>query len=357
MNHRVIRSLLLVGCLAAAFTWARQPLTTPVYYLVTAPRLLDEVPLARELTAASGQNFKDGSRLDVFVLPSSGRETVDVRVESDDFAAVLTLVAPDGRVLETNDYAAPGATMHAARVRTYLEEPGDYLVVVSGFGPDDLGRFTVTRTRFVPPPKVVVDLDVPGRYDGFLAELAADMIWIELSESATLAASFRSDTFDTVLELYDGGGRFVASNDDFDGTNSRLVVELEPGRYEFLLKGYWDEASGPYVFEVGPYAAPPQVEVEVERPGRFAGDLAPEAVDTYVLRLAAPATVTIDLRSDAFDAYLEVFAEDGAWIDGNDDFDGSNARLVLALEAGVYRVEASGYWWSDTGPYTIDVGW
>lgn len=357
MHQPVIRSVVVVVALAVSLAAARQPLTSPVYYLTTAAQLLDGVPVSGELTRESGQNFKDGSRLEVYVVPSGGRETVDLRVESDDFEPVLTLVAPNGQVVASNDFAIAVAAMHAARVRAYLDEPGTYVVVVSGYGPLDLGRYTVARSRFVQPPKVVVDLDVPGRRDGYLAELAADTVWIDLREQTTLVARLRSDEFDTVLELYDGAGRFVAANDDHDGTNSRLVVELEPGRYEFLLKAYWDESSGAYTFDVEPYEAPPVVIVDVERPARYAGYLNAEAVDTYLLRLDAPATVTIDLRSEAFDAFLEVFDVDGIWIDTNDDFDGTDARLILELGAGAYRIEASGYWFSDEGPYTIDVRW
>jgi hypothetical protein len=70
-----------------------------------------------------------------------------------------------------------------------------------------------------------------------------------------------------VLEVYDGRGRFVDANDDFDGTDSRLVLDLEPGRYEFLVKGYWDEAFGAYALAFDFYERPPLVEVDVVAPG------------------------------------------------------------------------------------------
>ena len=357
MNGFLVRTLALAALLVAASAAAQQPLNSPIYYLVTAPELVDGAPVAGALTSASGQNFKDGSYLDVLVLRSTGQETVDVRVESDDFAPVLTLISPAGEVLEVNDYAMPRSAMSAARVRAYLRDAGPYLVVVSGYGPYDLGRYSVTRDRYVAPPKVVVDVDVPGRYDGYLNELAADMVWITLAEPATIVATLRSAEFDTVLEVYDGRGRFVDANDDFDGTDSRLVLDLEPGRYEFLVKGYWDEAFGAYAITFDLYERPALVEVGVDAPGTFHGLLAAEAIDTYVLTLSEAAVVTVDLRSDDFDAYLEAFDADGYWIDANDDFDGSDARLVLDLLPGTYYVDASSFWASESGSYTITFAW
>jgi hypothetical protein len=177
VNHPLARLVALAALLASSSALAMQPLASPIYYLVTAPELVDGMPIAGELTATSGRNFKDGSHLDVLVLRTAGEEMVEVRVESDDFDVYLTLVSPAGDVLDANDYVQPtGDAFDAARVRTYLPEAGTYLVVVSGYGPSDLGRYTVTRSLFVAPPKVVVDVEVPGRYDGYLNEAAADML-------------------------------------------------------------------------------------------------------------------------------------------------------------------------------------
>jgi len=358
VNRSLARLVALAALLVSSSALAMQPLASPVYYLVTAPELVDGVPVIGELTTASGRNFKDGSYLDVLVLRSGGQETVDVRVESDDFDVFLTLVSPAGEVLDMNDYVQPGVgAFDAARVRTFLPEAGAYLVVVSGYGPSDLGRYTVTRTRFVAAPKVVVDVDVPGRHDGYLNEMAADMLWITLEGPATVVAELRSSEFDTILEVYDGRGRFVDANDDFDGTDSRLVLDLDAGRYEFLVKGYWEDAFGAYAFTVDYYERPLRVEVDVDAPGVFEGYLAIDAIDTYVVRLGAAATVTVDLRSNDFDAYLEAYDADLFWLDANDDFMGSDARLVLELEAGTYVFEASSFWSTDAGTYTITFDW
>jgi hypothetical protein len=356
MTRRMMLALVVFATLAVASS-QRQPLTSPIYYLVTAPDLVVGVPVHGELTTTSGQNFKDGSFLDVIVLRSGGGETVEVRVESDDFDTYLSLVAPDGSLLDVNDDVYEGRTVFASRLRSYLRDAGTYLVVVSGSGPEDLGRYTVTRSVFVPPPKVVVDAEVPGRYEGYLNEQMADAYWITLQEDATVMATLRSPEFDTVLEVYSANGRWVADNDDFDGTDSRVVVELAAGRYEFLVKGYWEEAYGAYTIEFETYEAPESIILDVIEPGTFEGRLAPGGYDTYVLALAAPATVTVDVRSSEFDTYLDAYGADGTWIDSNDDFMGSDSQLRLELEAGTYEFDVSAYSEFSSGAYTVTFGW
>ena len=114
MPSTALRSILLIaGLLAGATALARQPLTSPVYYLITAPQLVDGAAIAGELTLDSGQNFKDGSRLDVFVLPSR-REALGVAV-LEGMAAGLPIVAT--RVGGIPEMVRPG-------VEGYLVEPG-----------------------------------------------------------------------------------------------------------------------------------------------------------------------------------------------------------------------------------------
>lgn len=351
-------TFVLMLFIAVTVAWAqRQPLVTPVYYLVTAPELVENVPVHGELTSASGQNFKDGSFVNVLVLWSAGNETVEVRLESDDFDTYLSLFDPEGRLLDFSDYYWGGETYYASRVRTYLPDAGTYLVVVSGQGYGDAGKYTVTRSVYVPPPKVAVDVTLPGSYRGYLSEAAADSVWVSVSEPATVLATVRSSEFDTFVEVYDQWGTFLEGNDDFEGTDAGLILDLSVGRYEFLVKGYWDDAYGEYAFDIDFYERPPAIVVSVDAAGAFAGFLAPHAVDSYVLTLMAPAIVTVDLHSQEFDTVLEAFDATGVWIATNDDYVETDSRLQLEVEAGTYVFEVSSYWGSESGRYTITFDW
>jgi hypothetical protein len=356
MSRRWTLALLLLAATAAASA-QRQPLTSPTYYVVTAPELVDGLPVEGALTTDDGQNFKDGSYLDVLVLRSVGDETVQVRVDSYDFDTYLVVFAPDGTLLASNDDVYDGAMNFSSRVRVHLPEAGAYLVVVSGFGPHDLGAYTATRSAYAPPPKVVVDAAFPGRYGGVLAEGAADAYWLDLTEATSVVATLRSADFDTVLEVYGDDGAQVGANDDFDGTDSQVVLDLPAGRFEFLVKGYWEEASGAYELEFAAFSGTVVERVVVDAPGSYDGVLAPAGVATYAVTLTSAATLTVVLRSADFDTYLEAYDTAGAWLDANDDFDGSDSQLVLTLEPGTYEFDVSAFGAFSSGAYTVHFDW
>jgi len=78
--------------------------------------------------------------------------------------------------------------------------------------------------------------------------------------------------------------------------------------------------------------------------------------DTYQLVLAAPATVTINLNSSAFDPWLTLLTVGGTVIIEDDDSGpGLNSTIVMSLSAGIYKIEATSAFEGDTGPYTLSV--
>jgi hypothetical protein len=350
---RVLGSLLLVISWASA----QQPLNTPHYYLSTTPSVAAGEVRVGALSRESGQNFKDASYLTLYLIPTQAGEIVDLLVESNDFAPHLTLLTPQGQVVERNEYANSAGAYYAARIRRTASVTGNHLLVVSGSVQGDVGSFTLTRNRPVVAPPVVHELAFPGGVADRLAAFSSQSIWVTLLELAYVRAELRSSEFDTFLELYGPYGQFIAGNDDAMGTDSRLTLELEAGRYEFIVSGYWEDAEGAYRFDIFAYDPPPQVTRVVPMPGVFEGMLLPEAIDLYLLQLDRPQRVTIELRSQEFDTYLEIFGADGLWIDANDDAIGTDSRLVLSLAAGSYRVEVSGFWSDDEGLYRISFAW
>jgi len=202
-----------------------------------------------------------------------------------------------------------------------------------------------------------VEIAVPGQRQGVLEAGAVDPIGVTLSRPAAVIATLRSPFFDTILELYDDQGRLIDANDDYDGTDSRLILDLPAGTYQFRVKSYWDDGAGAYTLEADYYQPPPAVVVDVTAPGVRSGFLAEDAIDTYRLTLPLPATVTVDLASKEFDTYLEALDAFGMLIDANDDYHDTDSRLVLTLEAGTYMFKASSFWPSESGAYTISFGW
>lgn len=79
-------------------------------------------------------------------------------------------------------------------------------------------------------------------------------------------------------------------------------------------------------------------------------------MDRYQFTLATARTVTIDLTSDNFDAYLYLFNSAGTVIARNDDT-GSvlDSRLTISLPAGTYSIGASAFSWNSGGAYSLRV--
>src|SRR5690606_40634179 len=81
-THSVKRSLTVIGVLVASVVTsavAQQPLVTPNYYLFQLPALSAGQELSGELTTDDGQNFKDGSRLDMYGLVRSEEHTSELQ--------------------------------------------------------------------------------------------------------------------------------------------------------------------------------------------------------------------------------------------------------------------------------------
>lgn len=357
---RPMFALLLVGaCLAPVH--AQRPLDVPNYYLSMAPELLDGVPVDGVLESGDGQNFKDGTLVDVLVMRSAGNEIVDVAVTSDDFDTYLSVFAPDGTLLDANDDAFGDDAAFASRVRVALDAPGTYMVVVSGWSQYDDGPYQVVRSTYVPPEPVEVEATVPGIYEGVMEREGIHSYFLTLDEAANVSITMRSALFDTYLEVYDDEGYFVADNDDFemDSTDSRVELQLEPGRYEIVVLAYFEDETGPYTLTIDTFVPAEPVVIDVTSPGTFEGTMTSDDFHTYVLTLPRTADVTITVRSDAFDTLLSIFDEDGYFIDENDDMsDGStNSQITSTFGAGTYLIDVSSFYGDGAGPYTIDIDW
>ena len=246
--------LILTALLLVAFASARQPVTSPIYYLSSAPRLEVGLPVVGVLTESSGRNFKDGTYLDVLTLRGEAGEYVEIAASSTAFDTYLTLYAPDGTLWDAND-DDPTSGGTDSTIRTTLPETGTYVVVISGFGPWDLGPYTVTRAGggrvssaadLAVPSLTVATLDGAGSIARFAFELA---------EAAVVGIEARSTSFDTTLELFDPFGYSLAYNDDAPlgdayGTDSALAMLLAPGRYEVVVQPYFVDAVGDGTFEL-----------------------------------------------------------------------------------------------------------
>ncbi len=233
---------------------AQQPLSSPIYYLSTAPRLEPGVPVVGTLTALSGRNFKDGSYVDVLTLRGKAGEFVEVTATSNEFDTYLSIFAPDGSLLAANDDDPIGFGTDSA-IRVSLPETGTYVVVVSGYGTWDLGRYTITRNPATTPDDSGYRIELPSVTFGELGPRGDARFRLVLDETAAIGIEVRSAAFDTTVELLDEHGLALAYNDDAPAgdlytTDSAMAVLLGPGSYEIVVVPFSADAIGDGSFEL-----------------------------------------------------------------------------------------------------------
>jgi hypothetical protein len=261
---RPARALVAVLAFAVLSLAAAQlPLNPPNYYLSQLPELVDGAALEGELTSDDGQNFKDGSYLDIYVLYGVAGEQVRLTARSTDFDTYLTVFDSMGYLLDYNDDDWNGYGSDSA-LELDLPQTGRYLVIVSGYGPFDMGRYVVERGAGQAVAMEAIDIVVPSVQTGMLDPSmgAVPGTWggpgqiyaFDLDRPALLVASLTSIDFDTVLFVMDESGAVVAENDDtMSSTDSQAMVDLEPGRYYVVASSWSFDSGGAYTLELNLY--------------------------------------------------------------------------------------------------------
>ncbi len=262
----MLRKLVVLFVLTSlTFGLAQHHLTAPNYYLSQLEKLELGSTIAGELTTGAGQNFKDGSYLNLYVLPGEAGQSVGVRVESDDFDAYLSLFAPDGSLLAENDDSedAYGYSLNPF-VSVTLPSDGAYLVVVSGYSNYDTGAYTVNVTEL---SANTVETTLPGVVTGTLLsdsaplplrpDLTGQEVVFQLDQSGLVLIDLSSEAFDAQLLVFDDNGVLVGQNDDRDyseatdyDTDSQLLLPLSAGNYSIYVTSWFASSSGDYTLQL-----------------------------------------------------------------------------------------------------------
>lgn len=267
MKNRLTRlaaALALASLVSGAMA---QGLRAPTYFALTTPSLSHGVPAAGSLTEEDGQNFKDGSRVDVYTFMGAADEEVHLLLESDDFDTYLSVFDPSGFILDMNDddWTGAGTASWSSSLNLYLSEEGRYTVVVSGYSAWDLGDYTLELSSIARPSMESRDLsgadsiavpssqvlnlsaDLPATGSGYSGP--SRVYSFSLQEDLLVIADASSETVDTVLILHAADGTLLHSNDDYFYETadtyvwrSRITAELPAGDY-YLVVGSFSEFS------------------------------------------------------------------------------------------------------------------
>lgn len=269
---RRIAPLLALALLAAlgANAGAQRPFNVPNYYLTQLPRLELGVPVQGELDASDGQNYKDGSYLDLYVFDAVANEPVTIDLKSADFDTYLSVFAPDGQIVDWNDDLdyGDGSSSHLT-LTPYVS--GRHVVVVSGYGQYDTGSYELVLSGGMSfDASALPRIGVPGHAEGDLGvgDPAVPYGWtgpsaaylLSVSEPTAVRISAASSDFDTYLYLYDTDENWLADNDDADyseasgyATDSAIFRLLQPGDYVVYVAAWYYDEAGAYTLDVEVY--------------------------------------------------------------------------------------------------------
>ncbi|HRP45940.1 MAG TPA: DVUA0089 family protein [Trueperaceae bacterium] len=265
-------TLLLVLTLVTAAA-AQRPFVVPNYYVSQLPLLVSGVPAFGELTPEDGQNYKDGSRVDLYQFEGEAGSTATLTLSSYDFDTYLSVFDPDGFRLEYNDDGdALSSDAYESRLDLYLDYSGKYTVVVSGYADYDLGAYTLELVMQGAASFAGTEsLTVPGSVTGMLSsdDGAVPGGWtgpgkgydFTVTEKTVMRIDAASNDFDTYLYLFTSDGYLMNSNDDADyseasgyATDSMMFIALDPGSYFVYVSTWNGDDVGAFTLSFEEYA-------------------------------------------------------------------------------------------------------
>ena len=269
MNKRLSLLAAAAAIATVASAASAQSLRAPTYFPAAAPQLELGVAVTGSLTEDDGQNFKDGSRLDVLTFRGEAGQSLLLTAESDDFDTYLTVFGPDGSLLGANDDAwdSYSTSYYQSAVELELLEDGRYTVIVGAYSQFGLGDYSVLLSDAaaantghdlesapsidVPSGKVITlteDMPATSQYFGGPSQV----LHFSLDEDLLLVFNASSEPVDTVLVLLDAHGNEIAANDDYYDEyavdsylwQSRISIALEAGDYYLVVGSYSAYSAG-----------------------------------------------------------------------------------------------------------------
>jgi hypothetical protein len=315
----------------------------------------------------------DGPYQDRWRFEADSGARLRVEMRSSDLDSYLTVLDPAGRAIGSDDDALGGRD---AAVSLRAATRGRYTVLASSYGDAPAaGAYRlslISEEGMFADPGVTVPLAAGVSAEGRLEEGDArgthgleDRWTFAGRKGQGVRIDASSDAFDAFLVLLRDGIAVDSDDDGGEGRNARVITVLPTtGTYTAVVSAYGgDSPGGRYTIRLlsatGPAPAPGRV-------GRLAvgdrvigrlepGDAARDdgaLQDVWELDVSDPVELVAELRSTAFDTYLELYAPDGSQVAQDDDGlgEGTNSMITARLTTpGRYRLIVRAYSEKDAG--------
>ena len=349
--------------------------------------------------------FADSSRYKLYRFDGNRGDTVTADLVSDDFDANLVLADGSGNSLTRND---DGGENCNARLTYVLPRTANYRLYANSSAGAELGEYRLTLSRGKPAAPsdstcrgfgrvtgmIQIGRTVTGTLSADDPKLSSDSTYYQrwilpLTAKQTFTVDLESSDFDAFVMLTRGRGDKLVDNDDGGGgCNARLVYTAQDDHpLRIFVNTASRNQSGRYTLRVSAGESPTEPKGNCRftpRPGAAAaatttshaiaigqtqqgslstGDVVLTSDSTYAqawtIQGRAGQTVTVDLESDAFDAYLFLR---GPGISGGRDFQDDdsggncNARLTAMFpQTGEYEIVVNTAGKYATGQFSLSV--
>lgn len=322
----------------------------------------------------------DAYRYDDYAVTARAGQRFEAILRAPEFDTYLEVFPADDttEALASDDDGLGEGT--DSRLRFTAPAAGTWILRARPLSGLDGGAYTLSLTERPPAPRAprpsgirlgqTVEGDLSSRDPETDEGLPYDAFSFRARQGDRIAVALDSDAFDPVLRIGRmEAGAFVqlAENDDGpdSGLNSRLVFTApENGDYLIRVTPLNAAASGDYSLSLqeGPAPAAAQsiaigdtVEGELtEGDGKSESDT---PADAWRFEGREGQRVRIDMTSDDFDTYLELFDDNRVSLDEDDDGgpEGTNSRITITLpRTGAYVIEARAFA-EATGGYSLSL--
>lgn len=372
----------MIGLLAAASALTLA-LAAPAH--AQAQRTINVGQTLSGALTADDPKSEDQSAYDDFSLRLNAGQGVEIVLSSSAFDSFLLLGTGTGSAFSSTVTDDDGAGGQDARIRYTATEAGLFTVRANALNAGMAGPYSLRVTAYnAPPAPTASPIAAGSTVNGALADGGGrleegDKLYALYTFTAKkgdrIALSTASSEFDSLVQLgrtVNGAFEQLQEDDDSGGDkNARLLAILpDDGQYTVRVVGFDKDAKGAYTLKfenLPPAGAAPRPKpiskgqvVRGELTDRSAQFDEFRAYDYYTVRGRAGETVTIILRSEAFDAFLDVGAmTPGGFATIKSDDDGAgetNAKVEFTFErSGSVIIRTSALQGGKTGAFSLSV--
>ncbi|WP_439477611.1 PPC domain-containing protein [Brevundimonas sp.] len=332
-----------------------------------------------QIADGDGTAAEDAYRYDDYLIRARAGQRLEAVMRADDFDAYLEVFHQGDSDAMASDDDGLGEGTHS-RLRFTADRAGTYVLRARTLSGIEGGAYSLGLSQRPPagrPPRpsgIRVGQSIRGALTASDPEnqggQAYDAYTFRARAGDRFAIDLSSDAFDPVVrvgQMRAGEFNELAMNDDTleTGLNSRLLFTAESaGDYIIRATPLTPGDEGAYTLALarGPELAAAQ---DIEIGGSVDGSLAEgdgkgaggATADAYRFSGQEGQRIRIDMSSEEFDTYVELFDANHVSLAEDDDgaAEGTNSRLTFTLpRTGVYFIEARAFT-EATGAYSLSV--